>query len=113
MRDTRDRFLDMLEAISRIEKYAPRGRRAFEEDELVQTFVIHNLQVLGEAAFKLPENVRDQWPQVPWAKILGMRHILVHDYFKLDTDIVWAAIEKDLPDLKATLKAIVGEMGWA
>lgn len=50
MRDDRERLLDIQEAIERIQKYAERGRETFERDELIQTWILHNLQILGEAA---------------------------------------------------------------
>ena len=107
MRKPEERLLDMLEAIQRIEKYAARGRRDFVDDELIQTYVVHNLQIFGEAAFKLSPEYRQQHPEIPWAKIMGMRHILVHDYFQIDLEIVWAVVEKELPTLKKQLQALV------
>ena len=77
MRGSLDRLADMLEAI---EKYAARGRNVFESEELVQTWVVHHLQILGEAARAMPQAIRDKIPQVAWSKIIGMRHILVHNY---------------------------------
>lgn len=107
MRKPEERLLDMLEALQRIEKYAVRGRRAFVDDELIQTYVVHNLQIFGEAAFKLSTEYRQQHPEIPWAKIMGMRHILVHDYFQIDLEIVWAVVEKELPILKEKLQELV------
>lgn len=110
MRSPRERVLDMLEAINRIEKYADRGREAFETDELIQTYLLHYLQVLGEAAFKLPLDFQESHPAIPWSRLRGMRHILVHDYFRIDPDVVWAVVEKDLPDLKRALLALLAEL---
>lgn len=107
MRKPEERLLDMLEALQRIEKYAVRGRQAFVDDELIQTYVVHNLQIFGEAAFKLSTEYRQQHPEIPWAKIMGMRHILVHDYFQIDLEIVWAVVEKELPALKEKLQELV------
>jgi len=100
----------MMEAITRIEKYAARGRQAFESNELIQTYLVHHLQILGEAASKVSASFQEQHPEVPWSHIRGMRHILVHDYFRIDPDIVWAAVDKDLPDLKRSLSAILDEL---
>jgi uncharacterized protein with HEPN domain len=100
MRGSLERLADMLEAIEKIEKYAARGRNVFESEELVQTWVVHHLQILGEAARAMPQAIRDKIPQVAWSKIIGMRHILVHNYFKVDCDIVWAVIEVELPKLR-------------
>ena len=110
MRTPRERIQDMLEAINRIEQYAPRGRQAFETDELIQTYLLHYLQVLGEAACKLPPDFQEQHPAIPWSRLRGMRHILVHDYFRIDPDVVWAAVETDLPDLKRALLALLDEL---
>lgn len=107
MRKPEERILDMLEAIKRIEKYAVRGRHAFASDELIQTYVVHNLQIFGEAAFKLSPEYRDQHPEIPWSKIMGMRHILVHDYFAIDIEIVWNVVENELPVLQEKLHGII------
>ena len=98
MRDDRERILDIQEAIARIERHASRGRQAFEQDELIQTWVVHHLQIIGEACRSLQGALRDQHPEIPWAQIIGMRNILVHHYFGVDIPIVWSVIERDLPD---------------
>jgi uncharacterized protein with HEPN domain len=107
VRKPEERLLDMLEALLRIEKYATRGRHAFASDELIQTYVVHNLQIFGEAACKVSLEFQQLHPEIPWAKITGMRHILVHDYFQIDLEIVWAVVEKELPVLKEKLQALV------
>ncbi|MEN6385295.1 MAG: DUF86 domain-containing protein [Phycisphaerales bacterium] len=109
MRNPRLRIEDMLEAIQRIDKYAVRGRTVFASDELIQIYVVHNLQILGEAACKLTSEYRKQYPDIPWNKVMGMRHILVHDYFQIDLGIVWMVIEKELPKLKAQLLAVLND----
>jgi uncharacterized protein with HEPN domain len=100
VRDPKERLRDILEAIAYIERYAARGRQAFEKDELIQNWFVRHLQIIGEAAYALPEELRDQRPDIPWTEIIGMRHILVHDYFVIDIDIVWDAVEQDLPPLR-------------
>jgi uncharacterized protein with HEPN domain len=103
----RERLIHILEAIDRIDRYTQRGRQAFENDELIQNWVVWHLQVIGEAARALPESFRDQYPEVPWTEIIGMRHILVHEYFSIDLDIVWVAVQRDLPRLKSLIQAIL------
>lgn len=66
MRDDRDRLQDILGAIKRIERHAKRGRHVFEEDELVHTWMIHHIQIIGEAASKLTATFRKTHQQVPW-----------------------------------------------
>lgn len=101
----------MLEAIEHIERYTSRGRSQFEQDELIQSWFTRHLQILGEAARLLPEDVRKLAPEVPWQKMIGMRHILVHDYFRIDTEIVWQVVEKELPPLKRSLQDLLSRMG--
>lgn len=104
MRDDRQRILDILEAIEKIEKHTIGGKAAFEEDELIQTWVVYHLQIIGEAASKISDTSKEKYSAVPWRKIIGMRNTLVHGYFGVDADVVWAAVENDLPSLKETLK---------
>ena len=108
MRDIEERFLDMLEAIQRIGKYAARGRQAFVSDELIQTYIVHNLQILGEAAAKVPTAQQAEYPDLPWPKMIGMRNVLVHNYFNIDLDIVWQVVESELPALQEKISRIVG-----
>lgn len=107
MRDEKERILDILEAIERIQKYAARGRDAFEHDELIQNWIVHHLQVIGEAAANISSDFTDAHPEIPWPKIVGMRNILVHHYFGIDLNVVWSAVENDLPLLAENLKNTV------
>jgi uncharacterized protein with HEPN domain len=110
VRDDRERLLDILEAIARIERYASQGRAAFENDELIQVWMVSHIQIIGEASNALSPELRARHPKVPWRQIIGMRHILVHNYFEVDLDIVWATLERDLPPLKRTVEAILAEL---
>ena len=107
MRDSSERLKDILEAINQIEKYSIQGREAFEENELIQSWFIRHLQIIGESARSLPEDFRDSNSDIPWSKIIGMRHILVHDYFRIDTDLVWDVIRKDIQELKTQIESIL------
>ena len=98
--------MDMLEAIERVERYADRGEEAFRSDELIQVYILHHLQILGEAAYKLPSEFRSKHYQIPWPSIIGMRHVLVHDYFEVDLDLVWGVVEKELQPLKLKLQQL-------
>jgi uncharacterized protein with HEPN domain len=111
VRNTRERVLDVLEAVERIEKYSHGGRVAFEQNELVQVWVLHHLQILGEAVNALRPEFQQGHPEVPWSSIVGMRNILVHQYFEIDTDIVWTVVETDLPKLKEWFQAILDKEG--
>lgn len=107
MKRDRQRLEDILEAIERIERYSSVGRSSFDRDELVQTWVVHHLQIIGEAVRGLSEEIRSAHPDVPWAQIAAMRNILVHDYFGIDLEEVWAAVARDVPALKAKVAEIL------
>ena len=107
MRSERERLLDILEAIERIEKYAAEGKDIFELDELIQTWVVHHITIIGEACSKLPNEFQASYANIPWPDIIGMRNILVHHYFGIDTDAVWSVVEHDLPELKFNVEVIL------
>ncbi|MBI4865175.1 MAG: DUF86 domain-containing protein [Candidatus Riflebacteria bacterium] len=111
MRDDHERLRDVLEAIARIERYASRGRQTFEADELIQNWMVRNLQIIGEACSGLSRGFRSAHPEVQWTQIVGMRNILVHDYFSIDTDLVWQAIERDLPALRVQVETLLRTSG--
>lgn len=107
MRDPKERLRDILEAISNIERYAAHGRTEFESNELIQTWFLHQFQIIGEAVRALPGEVQQLAPAIPWSKIIGMRNILVHGYFDIDTAIVWDAVSKDIPSLKSEVEHLL------
>jgi len=107
VRDDRERLLDIADSIWHIERYTARGRGVFDQDELIQTWVVYHLQVIGEAARGLSDQLRHAHPEVAWSKMIGMRNILVHGYFGIDRDLVWSVVESDLPDLKARIESIL------
>jgi uncharacterized protein with HEPN domain len=111
MRDDRERLADILEAVERIEKYAARGRAAFDQDELLQVWIVHHLLIIGEACFAMSGALKAGHPEVPWRQITGMRHILIHQYFGIDKNIVWSVVEKDLRDLKQKVTVIAASLG--
>ena len=100
MRSDLEILADMLEALENIERYVPRGRQAFEIDELLQVWIVRHLQIIGEAASRISPEITDRFSEIPWGKMIGMRHILVHGYFEIDLDIVWSVVENDLQSLK-------------
>jgi uncharacterized protein with HEPN domain len=110
MRSDRERLLDIVEAIERVDRYTARGRDAFEKDELVQTWVVHHLQIIGEASRAVSDDFKRDHPDVPWPKIVGMRNILVHHYFGIDPEAVWQVVEKDLPELRQKVTALIDEV---
>ena len=107
MRSDRERLGDNLEAIERIQRVVGTSRAAFDADEMNQVWALYHIQIIGEASRALSAALRERHSKVPWAVIVGMRHILVHDYFGIDLDEVWSVIERDLPALRQDIEAIV------
>ena len=109
MRDTKERLQDIQQAIANIQKYTTQGKEAFDENELIQTWVVRHLEIIGEAVSAVPQDFRKLHPDVPWKQANGVRNILIHLYFKVDHDSIWSIVEHDLPDLKTKIDAILSE----
>jgi uncharacterized protein with HEPN domain len=99
------RIDDMLTAIEDIESFvAGIDRAAFKEDRRSHQAVLWNFQIPGEAIQHIPASVREQYPQLHWELVRRTRNIIVHHYEKIDLDVIWEAIEKDLPTLRRQLE---------
>jgi uncharacterized protein with HEPN domain len=102
-RELKTYFEDIITAINKIEKYTrDMTKEDLAKNELVQDAVVRNLEVIGEAVKKIPDDVRDTHREIPWKKIAGLRDILIHEYFGVNMNIVWDVIENKLQQLKAT-----------
>ena len=107
-RDWRFRIEDMLEAIGRIEEFVHgRNLDSFLNDRRTSDAVVRNLEILGEAARNIPEEIVSRYPEVPWKKARDMRNVLIHAYFGVDLPSVWQTIQEDLPPLKAQLTTVL------
>ena len=100
MRDDRERLRDILRAIDSILEKAGSGREAFFSDEMLQVWVLHHLQIVGEAARCLSAEFRERHADKAWPRAAGLRHILVHHYFEIDAEQVWKVVEHDLASLR-------------
>ena len=110
MRDDKALLRDINEAIEKIEKYVSIGYLAFIQDERTQVWIIHHLQVIGEASNHLSDELTEKNQEIPWADIVGLRNILVHQYFGIDLRQVWETAELDMPVLKAKVREILQEI---
>jgi uncharacterized protein with HEPN domain len=98
---------DIWESIEKIERYTKgMTQDSFQSDEKTTDAVVRNLEIIGEAAGRLPKNFTDQHSKIEWVKIKGLRNRIVHEYFGVDIQIIWQILEKDLPAFKASLKSI-------
>ena len=110
MRSDRLRLEDMLDAIEVVRRYFPADRAAFDRDPPLQSHIFRHIMIIGEAAYNLSEVVKDRNPQVPWKQIEGMRHILVHDYFKVNWTRVYETARDNVPALRPAIEAILASL---
>ena len=101
---------DILAASDKILKYTKNyTARKFVRDDKTFDAVIRNLQIIGEAAKKVPSGIRVRYPMVEWKKIAGLKDILVHDYFGVDAEIVWDIVKNKIPSLRKQIHKILGK----
>jgi uncharacterized protein with HEPN domain len=104
----------MLESLEKIERYATELTfERFARDDRTVDAVVRNLEVIGEAARQIPSEVRERYPEVPWRRVIGLRNVVVHEYFAVDVEIVWTVVRQSLPELKEALRRMMAELGQA
>lgn len=107
----RARILHMLDAIRQLEASPESAsEKALDEDPMLRFGTVKLIEIIGEAANMLTKEIRDAHPEVPWPLIIGMRHRLVHDYFRIDTAIVAEVIKDHIAALKAQLETILADL---
>lgn len=101
----------MLDAIERIVEATQRiTREDFNRDWMAQDAIIHELQILGEAAGRVSRELTARRPELPWRLITGLRHKIVHDYFAVDLDIVWNTASLDVPAIQSMVEELRNEL---
>ena len=109
-REINDTLQDMLEAARRIVLYTENiAFEEFEKDFKTQDAVLHNLEILGEAAKNIPTEFQGEHPQLPWSEMARTRDFLIHHYFGVNLDIVWGIAQLELNSLIENLEAILRE----
>ncbi len=100
----------MYEAILAVERFV--GTMSFQQfakDEKTLYAVIRALEIIGEASKKIPKPVQKRFPDIPWKQIAGMRDKLIHDYFGVDSAVVWRTATENIPSLKTDIKSMIDE----
>jgi uncharacterized protein with HEPN domain len=98
---------DMLNCIERIQSYTKDiSFEQFSAHFMTVEACLYNIQVIGEAVSRLPQDIKHENPGIPWVLIKGMRNRLIHEYFGTDLQLVWDVIKDELPGLKNSLQEI-------
>ncbi len=97
-------FEDIIESITKVEEYtSDLSYEDFEESNLIIDAVVRNIEVIGEASKNVPAEIQNNFPDIPWQKLRGIRNRIVHDYFNVDRTIIWHIVKNELTPLKNTL----------
>lgn len=110
-REWRFRIEDIAEALAAIEEYtAGLDFVSWSRDRKTIDAVIRNFEIIGEAASNVPEEIQYRYRDLPWAQLKGIRNVLIHEYFGVDTAILWKTIQEDLPILRNKIQSILSAL---
>jgi len=110
-RDHRLYLDDILEAIGNVREYVKgMDYDAFARDKKTRDAVVRNLEIIGEAAGRLPESVRSAAPEIEWRKIMSLRNILAHEYFGVSLPVVWDVVQNKLQPLETSCRNLMKQM---
>lgn len=108
-RDDTTRLHHMLDAACEAIVFAQGHTRIdLNGDRMLVLALVKAIEIIGEAAYQVSPETREQWPGIPWEDIIGMRHRLVHAYFAINLDILWGTVRDDLPPLVDALQEVLG-----
>ncbi len=107
-RDIKVYIRDILHAIEKIETYTSNFKKeSLYQDEKTLDAVVRNLEIIGEASKKIPDVMKSRYTEIEWKKIMGLRDILIHEYFGIDYEIIWDIVKHKLPEFKSQIQQIL------
>ncbi|MDZ7764124.1 MAG: DUF86 domain-containing protein [Melioribacteraceae bacterium] len=109
-RDSKLLIRDILISINKIKVYTEnKTYESFMVDELVKDAVVRNIEIIGEASNRIPDDLKSKSQNIPWSKLRGIRNRIVHDYFGVDYSIIWFIIENELIPLETELQILLSD----
>jgi uncharacterized protein with HEPN domain len=107
-----DYLLDILDNVEKAQRFVEGvTQKDFESNDEKVYAVVHALQTIGEAARHVPKSLRQRYAAIDWEDVVGMRDIVIHEYFGVDLDIIWRTIQKDLVPLETLVKKMLSDSG--
>jgi len=110
-RDVTDYLQDILDAVAAIEQFTTGINFEDFSQNLEKVFAVSRaIEIIGEAVKGIPDAIKSQYPDIPWRDIAGMRDKLIHDYFNADVEIIWKAVQEDIPQLKMMISQVLADL---
>ena len=105
------RLLHIIDSIEEIKDYLKDSKfEEFRDNSMMRNACIRQLEIIGEACGKISEKIRGENSGVAWKSIVGLRNILIHQYFGVDIQVIWDIIQSDIPDLEIQIRKILKEV---
>ena len=99
---------DMFQSMQRIEEYlGDLDFKKFQMTHIVVDAVVRNFEIIGEASRKIPSDIQEEYPEIPWRKMYGLRNLIAHEYFGIDYEMIWEIAKNNLPQNRKDLQKII------
>ena len=100
----------ILQCATHVREDCAGGRAAFDASRTIRDSVLRNLQVMAESTQRLSDRARNARTDIPWENLAGFRNRLVHDYFRIDADLIWRVVTVHLPELESAATDLIGRL---